>query len=70
MRFLESALREYTTWVVVGSCMPRLNRVFEELGVKYEDHEVPEKLRRTTAAKVDSSKVEAKKRKVVSQHPL
>lgn len=48
--------------------MPWLNWVFEELGVKYGDHEVPEKLWRITATKVDSSKAKANNRKVVSQH--
>ena len=61
--------REYLAQVTIGGHVPRLNQVFEELGVKYGDREVPKKFRNVVVLKVDSCKAKAKKRKVGSQWP-
>jgi hypothetical protein len=36
--------REYLAWRSVKGMMPRLNRVFEELGIHHEEHKVPPKV--------------------------
>jgi len=59
--------REYLAQVTIGGHVPRLNQVFEELGVKYGDREVPKKFQNVVVLKVDSCKAKAKKRKVGSQ---
>jgi hypothetical protein len=36
--------KEYLAWRSVGSIMPQLNRVLEELGIHHEEHKVPLKV--------------------------
>lgn len=66
--------REYLARAAVGGTMPHLNQVFEELGVKYGNREVPpkilksveEKASKATASKNTTPRAESKKRKATS----
>ena len=40
----EISKREYLSHHAISGTMPRLNRVFEEMKVKYGDHRVPKKI--------------------------
>jgi len=62
--------REYVSRRAVSGIMPRLNRVFEELGIVYWEREVPaevtasiDKKKKKTSAKNVTAEAESKKRK-------
>jgi len=62
--------REYMSRRAVSGIMPRLNRVFEELGIVYREREVPaevtasiDKKKKKTSAKNVTAEAESKKRK-------
>jgi len=62
--------REYTSRMAVAGTMPRLNRVFEEVGIVYREREVPaevldsiEKKKKKAFAKNVTAEAESKKRK-------
>jgi tRNA C32,U32 (ribose-2'-O)-methylase TrmJ len=62
--------KEYLTRRSESGTMPRLNRVFEELGIHHEEHVVPpkvlasiEKKKQKAAAKIATVATESKKRK-------
>ena len=70
----EISEREYLSRRAIGGTMPRLNRVFEEMKVKYGDRKVPEKIlksvedkatkaSRSAAAPIALVWAESKKRK-------
>ena len=63
--------REYVSWRAVSDIMPRLNQVFEELGIVYREREVPaeviasiDKKKKTSVKNANvTSEAESKKRK-------
>ena len=62
--------REYTSRRAMAGTMPRLNRVFEELGIVYREREVPaevlasiDKKKKKAFAKNVTVEAESKKRK-------
>ena len=62
--------REFLTRWAIGGMMPRLNQVFEELGIHHEEHKVPPKVLKSVeekakkvAAKNATTVAESKKRK-------
>ena len=62
--------REYTSRRVMAGIMPRLNRVFEELGISYQERKVPtevlstiEKKKKRAPPKNPTVEAESKKRK-------
>ena len=69
--------REYTSRRAVAGTMPRLNRVFEELGIVYREREVPAEVlasidkKKKASAKNVTAEAESKKRKgaAVAQAP-
>ena len=70
---------EYMSRMAVAGTMPRLNRVFEEVGIIYREREVPaevvasiEKKKKKTYAKNVTAEAESKKRKgaAVSRAPM
>lgn len=67
--------REYLARRAVGGTMPRLNRVLEEMGIKYGDRKVPlkilksieEKASKAAATMSTAARAESKKRKAPSK---
>ena len=66
----EMSDKEYLARRAIAGTKPRLNRVFEELGIHHEEHDVPVKVHkyledkaRKAAAKNTTAAAEAKKRK-------
>lgn len=69
----EMSNKEYLACRAIVGIMPHLNRVFEELGIHHEEHEVPMKVRKSlegkakkVAAKNTTAMAEVKKRKGAS----
>lgn len=48
----EISKREYLSCHAIGGTMPRLNLVFEEMTVKYEERKIPEKILKSIEEKV------------------
>ena len=57
----EISEREYLSHRAIGGTMPRLNRVFEEMKVKYEDKAA--KALKSVVAPIAMTRAESKKRK-------
>lgn len=62
--------KEYLACRAIASMMPHLNRVFEELGIHHEEHDVPTKVHKSLQDKAKkattknvTAAAEAKKRK-------
>lgn len=67
--------KEYLAHRAIGGNMPRPNRVFEEMDVKYMDHKVPsnilksidDKVAKAGTIKNDTARAESKKRGLLAR---